>query len=205
MNDIFTKEVSSGLLIAALCWIGGLLTKWMQSKSREMTTLRKYERLRAKVEVISRLSALSISNEADSKLIERHASLVSRELSDVLQELEADSFHAAPSSGSDEDAAAPVPRVFRFSRIWKPFILPPSYGFYSWLTKLIYYVSNFILLVVTMSSLSYVVSVSGKFLDIIPMGFFTSLFVVNSLFWWKIAVFIHKKSKVDTPPPLPNH
>jgi hypothetical protein len=201
---MLTKEVTSGLLIAALCWLGGLLIKWMQSKSREMTTLRKYERLRAKVEVVSRLSALSLTDEIDPHLVERHATLISRELQDVLLELESDELRPSPQSGMITTAAI-APREFHFSRIWKPFILAPSYGFFSWISKIVYYGSNFLLLVVTMTMLSTLFMASSNPWDIAPVLFIISIFVINSLFWWKIAVSIHKRSALNNPPPLPNN
>jgi hypothetical protein len=132
-----SDEVVGGIILATIIWTGGLLFQWLRSRNSELAALRKYERLRAKVEVLSRLTTIQLNDHSDMTLNERQQSLIRSELNSVLDELE-----------REEQPA--IRRAVRPSDLLKPLQIGPSFGTWAVLTKALFYATSF----VTLSALS---------------------------------------------------
>jgi hypothetical protein len=186
----------------------------MRSRGAEVAALRKYERLRAKVEVLSRLTNIDLVANTDSELAQRQSKLVARELNAVLDELE-----------KEEQAAAGERRQFSVCDIFRPLRIGPSYGAAAVLTKVIYYISAFVLLwcvligvlvvMVGGEKTGYTDKATGKWVEKHELGTYDedtggwepyepgtvavgllcllSPFFINAIFWYVVARVVHAR------------
>ncbi len=130
-----TDDVVGGVILAAIIWTGGGLFQWLRSRNTELSALRKYERLRAKVEVLSRLTTIELDHHSDLTLNQRQQSLIRSELNSVLDELE-----------REEQTA--IRRAIQPSDLLRPLQIGPSFGVWAVLTKALFYATSFLTLCV---------------------------------------------------------
>lgn len=90
MTEDVIQRMLASLICAGFAWSAGLIFQWARSRSSDLKALRKYERLRAKVEVLSRLTSIQLQGEPDATLSQRQHTLVHNELRSVFEELEAE-------------------------------------------------------------------------------------------------------------------
>ncbi|MDF1811914.1 MAG: hypothetical protein P1V20_06860 [Verrucomicrobiales bacterium] len=152
------EGVASGLLLAAIFWISGLFMTWFRSRSTDVATLRKYERLRAKVEVLSSLARIQTSDQAGN-IDERKDILIKNELNLLLEELESE---VAGNDVTTENTATPKQsKHFGFAQIARPLQLGPSGGFFPWLLKVFFWISLFLLTLMLIFTIAVNISPKG--------------------------------------------
>jgi hypothetical protein len=130
-----SEEVIGGIILATIIWIGGILFQWLVSRNNQIAALRKYERLRAKVEVLSRLTTIEVDDRTDTMLNQRQRSLIRSELNSVLDELE-------------REEEGTIRGAVRLSDLVKSLRLGPSFGVWAVLTKALFYATTFVTLCV---------------------------------------------------------
>jgi len=182
-----------GASLALMVWLGTIFANWLFHRNEENKTIRKYERLRAKVDVLSRL----ISIDADALLADRLKELTKKELANVLEELEYE----------EERQIVEIKKV-NMRKLVQPFTFPEPVGKLTLIIKYIYRISVFLLLAFSFfmifamwftpddSNLGFM----GKIFCVIM---FNLPFVINAAVWLKLGKWLCKRhSDVNLHQPL---